>query len=192
MSRKLSEIELNEIIEAIEQSTSYSDALRKLDVLKNGGNTVTIQKIVADNNISVDHFIRKKSKIKSNFCLNCGSEIDNRKKFCNAQCQADYNYKLFIERWKNGEEDGTRGENSISNYLKRFMFEKYNCCCQKCGWNQINEFTGNIPLEIHHIDGDCTNNKEENLELLCPNCHSLTENYKSRNQNCTRIYKRTR
>ena len=31
------------------------------------------------------------------------------------------------------------------------------------------------PLEpyedVHHIDGNCTNNKEENLQLLCPNCH---------------------
>ena len=29
---------------------------------------------------------------------------------------------------------------------------------------------------MHHIDGDCTNNKIENLQLLCPNCHSLTSN----------------
>ena len=36
------------------------------------------------------------------------------------------------------------------------------------------------------------NNSEENLQLLCPNCHSLTENFGSRNINCTRIDTRIR
>lgn len=30
------------------------------------------------------------------------------------------------------------------------------------------------------------NNKEENLELLCPNCHSLTDNFGALNKNSTR------
>jgi predicted HNH restriction endonuclease len=33
------------------------------------------------------------------------------------------------------------------------------------------------PLEIHHKDGSKKNNSEDNLDLLCPNCHSLTFNY---------------
>ena len=39
---------------------------------------------------------------------------------------------------------------------------------------------------MHHIDGDCTNNKMENLQLLCPNCHSLTSNFGSLNKNSKR------
>ena len=70
--------------------------------------------------------------------------------------------------------------------------DKYNCSCQECGWNKVHPITGNVPLQIHHIDGDCTNNKEENLQLLCPNCHTLTENYGSLNKNATRIDKRKR
>jgi 5-methylcytosine-specific restriction endonuclease McrA len=31
-----------------------------------------------------------------------------------------------------------------------------------------------INLEVHHINGDRTNNELENLQLLCPNCHSYT------------------
>jgi hypothetical protein len=38
-----------------------------------------------------------------------------------------------------------------------------------------------LPLEIHHKDNDYRNNNEENLELLCPNCHALTEGYKGAN-----------
>ena len=45
----------------------------------------------------------------------------------------------------------------------------------------------NIPLELHHIDGDRKNNLLENLQILCKNCHAQTENYgvpkgKGRNQ----------
>ncbi len=32
-------------------------------------------------------------------------------------------------------------------------------------------------LEIDHIDGNSDNNSEENLRLVCPNCHSLTSTY---------------
>lgn len=34
-----------------------------------------------------------------------------------------------------------------------------------------------INLEIHHKDGDRSNNELDNLELLCPNCHSYTETF---------------
>ena len=34
----------------------------------------------------------------------------------------------------------------------------------------------NIPLELHHKDGNRYNNDLENLEILCPNCHSLCPN----------------
>ena len=47
--------------------------------------------------------------------------------------------------------------------------------CEKC---QLTEWQGvPITLQVHHIDGDRTNNKLENLQLLCPNCHSLTDNF---------------
>lgn len=38
-----------------------------------------------------------------------------------------------------------------------------------------------LPLEVHHKDGNKRNNKLENLEILCPNCHSLTDTYKNKN-----------
>ena len=38
-----------------------------------------------------------------------------------------------------------------------------------------------ISLEVHHIDGNGKNNSLDNLQLLCPNCHSQTENYKGKN-----------
>jgi 5-methylcytosine-specific restriction endonuclease McrA len=38
-----------------------------------------------------------------------------------------------------------------------------------------------IKLELHHIDGNRNNNLIENIQLLCPNCHSYTDTYKGKN-----------
>lgn len=54
-------------------------------------------------------------------------------------------------------------------------------CCERCGEEQWLEQP--IPLEVHHEDGDSLNNEMENLKLLCPNCHALTDNYRGRNIN---------
>ena len=67
--------------------------------------------------------------------------------------------------------------------------EQYECKCQKCGWGEKNPYTQTIGLEIHHIDGNCTNNRKDNLELLCPNCHSLTDNYGSLNKVSHRFHR---
>lgn len=131
-----------------------------------------------------EHFNKRVKKI--HICLNCGTEFENRKnstnKFCSNKCQREYQYKQYIERWKNGEENGLSGEYSISKNIKHYLLEKYNYKCEICGWGETNSFTNTIPLEIHHIDGDYRNNKEENLKVLCPNCHSLTETHKSHNK----------
>ena len=50
----------------------------------------------------------------------------------------------------------------------------YQCeCCKNTEW-----LGKKIKLEVHHIDGDNTNNELENLKLLCPNCHSFTDTWK--------------
>ena len=131
----------------------------------------------------------KRKKPKMGKCLNCGKDIilytSTGGKYCSPNCQCEYQYKKYIERWKNGEESGVIGKYDMSKYVRKYMLEKAGNKCEKCGWNKVNPATGKIPLQIHHIDGDCTNNKEENLQVLCPNCHSLTENFGSRNKNAT-------
>ena len=66
---------------------------------------------------------------------------------------------------------------------RNYLLEKHNYKCELCGWGEVNQYTGTIPLEIHHKDGNYKNNSEENLQVLCPNCHSLTETHKSHNKN---------
>lgn len=120
-------------------------------------------------------------------CKNCNQEINKRSKYCSNKCQKEYQYKTYIKKWKSNESDGMRGEYQISSYIKRYLFNKYRNKCARCGWGEENPYTKNIPLEIEHIDGNYRNNKEENLILLCPNCHSLTSTYKGANLNKGRI-----
>ena len=54
-----------------------------------------------------------------------------------------------------------------------------NHVCERCGMaSWLNE---RIPLELHHINGDNKDNRLENLLLLCPNCHALTDSYRGKN-----------
>lgn len=71
---------------------------------------------------------------------------------------------------------------AISSHIKRYMFKKYGDACSLCGWNKVHSITKKVPLEIDHIDGNSENNAEPNLRLICPNCHSLSENYKALNK----------
>lgn len=121
-------------------------------------------------------------RLKEKFCKSCGKILTGRSKvFCDNHCQQEYYFKEWVKRWKNGEETGVSGDYAISKHLRRYIFEKYDNKCSRCGWSQVNPYTGKIPLEVDHIDGDYTNNNENNLTLLCPNCHSLTPTYKGAN-----------
>lgn len=116
-------------------------------------------------------------------CLNCSQETKRKNKYCSILCQKEFEYKEYIKQWKKGEVSGLRGEYQISMYIKTYLFKKFDNKCAKCGWGETNQYTNKIPLEVEHIDGNYKNNNEENLILLCPNCHSLTSTYKGANLN---------
>ena len=52
--------------------------------------------------------------------------------------------------------------------------------CNQCG---IKKWRGQlVVLELEHKDGDRSNNSRDNLELICPNCHSQTHTWRGRNK----------
>ena len=53
--------------------------------------------------------------------------------------------------------------------------------CEECGWSERSA-DGRIPLELDHINGISTDNRLENLRVLCPNCHSLKPTHRGRNR----------
>ena len=137
---------------------------------------------------------------KKGICKNCGKEFvlyeSTTGVFCSVKCQQEFAYNTFIEQWLDGKIDGTVAGFKPSAYIRRYLLAKYNNSCQICGWNEVNEFTGKVPLQIHHINGNSNDNRIENLQILCPNHHALTENFGSRNKNApqgrTNYYKKNR
>ena len=122
---------------------------------------------------------------KIRLCVNCGKELtenQNRNKHCSLNCHIEYTYKIYISRWKDGLESGHTKYFKVTGYIRKYLFKKYNNKCCKCGWGEINQYSKTIPLEVDHIDGNWQNNKEENLELICPSCHSLTSTYRGLNK----------
>lgn len=127
-----------------------------------------------------------KKKPNTFICLNCGKEHKGNKgtnKFCSNKCQVEYQSKQKIKEWKEGKISGVVGKYGISQFIRNYMLKRAHYKCEKCGWGEKNPYTGKYVLEIHHKDGDYTNNDESNLEVLCLNCHGMTKNYKSRNKN---------
>ena len=114
-------------------------------------------------------------------CLNCGKELTKEQsdnKFCCQSCFSEYREKQYISDWQNGDISGLVGSNQLSKVIRRYLLKKNNYKCELCGWGEQNPYTLTYPLEIHHIDGNYQNNKEDNLQVLCPNCHSLTKDYR--------------
>ena len=122
----------------------------------------------------------KKNKIFT--CKNCDKEQAVKKNtlalYCDNKCQQEYQYKERINNWLyNGK---SWNEMFIPSWVKRYIIEINGRQCAKCNLTEWQNQA--IVLEATHIDGDATNNKLENLELLCPNCHSLTDSYKGKNK----------
>jgi DNA-binding NarL/FixJ family response regulator len=73
------------------------------------------------------------------------------------------------------------GRNTGRGHLKQRLLKaglKENRC-EECG---TSEWMGEpLNMALHHVNGDGTDNRLENLKLLCANCHSQTPNYGGRN-----------
>ena len=83
--------------------------------------------------------------------------------------------KLRLERYLNTPFDKLGSENR-----RRRVFEEQAHKCNRCG---IDSWLGEkLSLELEHKDGNNKNNARNNLEALCPNCHSLTPTWRGRNK----------
>lgn len=107
-------------------------------------------------------------------CLHCGASVPvkrNRRrprKYCGSACQNAYQRADKM----------ARGQLSVKA-VRRVLIAERGHQCWRCG---IGEWMGKpITLELDHIDGHNGRNERSNLQILCPNCHSQTDTYRSRN-----------
>jgi hypothetical protein len=121
-------------------------------------------------------------------CPVCQKIVENDQSiFCSLSCFNRSTYLKYIESWKAGLETGTSKVGSVANpslseHVRRYLFEKFESVCTKCGWCRVHPTTGKVPLEVEHKDGNAMNCKEENLDLICPGCHSLTPTFRGLNR----------
>lgn len=114
-------------------------------------------------------------------CLFCNTILDShKKKYCNTKCQGQKRRQDVFDRVAK-EDFGSLGKKgSIDRTSKLYLIQLHGEKCMKCGWSVKNKWTNKVPIELNHIDGNPENHSLSNLELVCPNCHSLSEFTKSR------------
>ena len=131
----------------------------------------------------------KKYKI----CIGCNKSFhskNSKTKYCAQDCWNKTIKREYINKWLNNEIDPTNKNGyGLSTKIRNYLLEINKYKCQMCGWGEINKTSKKVPLHIHHIDGDCSHNYDDNLQVLCPNCHSLTENFGSLNKNSKRFFR---
>lgn len=168
----------------------YNFKIKPLDIrsCKNPKCTITFSVHPSDHQQYCSHscfyVTGRRPKILRN-CLDCNKSLKARAfKYCSTSCQQSYLYKNFICKWKAGEVSGVIGISTkgISGYIRRYLCKKYHNRCSICGWNKKHPVTSQVPLEVDHMDGNWENNSEENLRLICPNCHALTPNFRNLNK----------
>ena len=122
------------------------------------------------------------------YCEYCGKKLERKdygrrledlgvfkkRKYCNIDCMK----KAFIKQGKNNQ-----GYSPAHHTARKIIYTIYNkeYKCEKCG------STKNV--DVHHIDGDYTNNNSDNLMLLCRSCHNKIHRKETKCKYCDKKVK---
>ena len=145
-----------QFIEAVKSSLSYAQVIEKLGLKVAGSNYDTVKRKIAELHLDISHMYGK--------AWNQGSRFRPLiKKRPLSEILVEHS--TFV---------------NTNNLRKRLLNEgvkKYKCeCCGRTEW-----LGKPIKLELHHINGIKDDLRITNLQILCPNCHAYTDNYRGRN-----------
>lgn len=133
---------------------SFAELCRKLGLKPEGSNPKTLRKKMNEFGIDYSHFTGQA------WHKNSDNPVYKKK----------YLPKL--------SENSSLSSSNVKNLVYRLKLKDNKC--EICG---LSTWRGEpIQCELHHINGDTTDNRIENLQILCPNCHSQTDNFRSRNR----------
>ena len=119
-------------------------------------------------------------------CKGCNKEI-YRADYCYDNCKLLHQ----IQSWLIGELDGC-WKYTHASYVRAYLNTRSNNKCEMPDCGECRTRTdGSSILQVDHIDGNWRNNTPNNVRLICPTCHALTDNYGARNMGNGRTWKRT-
>ena len=145
-----------EFISAAQDSLSYAEILRKLNLKACGGNYDLVKKTIKRLNLDISHMTGKGWNVGLKF-------IPNKPQSLSEILVKD---STFV---------------STSHLKERLLKEKVKeAKCECCG--RIEWMGQPIALELHHINGIKDDLRLENLQILCPNCHAFTDNYRGKSK----------
>ena len=162
MANFIDKLDINELQNIISESTSISEVLRKIGVVDRGLNHTKLVKYLKEH-----------------------PEI-NTKTLVGRRIQRVSKKGIPLKKLSQVLVENSTG-NSHKLKLRLINEGVKEERCEVCG---NTEWMGEpIPLDLHHINGNHFDNRLENLIILCPNCHRLTDNWGNRNASIDLIFK---
>lgn len=132
------------------------------------------------------HRVRKNAKL-IRFCKNCGKGIKN-KIYCSTKCQGEFKSKETYKKFLLGEINSINLLSYSPVAAKKYILKEQNCKCTICGAE--NKWNGKeLIFILDHIDGNSQNNRRNNLRLVCPNCDTQLDTFKSKNKGSGRHFR---
>ena len=128
---------------------------------------------------SYNNVLKERKSYGEKECIGCQSIFNPSRNssgdYCCFECSAAHKVKIRLDEWLSG------GQVASKASIKKYLLEAQDNKCASCG---IENIWNNKPIifDLEHKDGNSDNNVRENLELICPNCHSQTDTYKGKNK----------
>ncbi len=146
---------MDKLKEIVSRCASIAQVLKELGLKPTGGNYRILKRKLKEENISNSHF--------TGMGHNKGKTWNRPKIPTTEILKKGSSFQSF--KLKN-------------RLLKEGLIENK---CVDCGIG--NQYNGKpLSLQLDHTNGDNTDNRLENLRLLCPNCHSQTDTYAGKNK----------